>query len=231
MSSPTCQAQEGWLGWSPGSPPSESGPGLGLVAFCYAPPDKRPLWREGRHALQGLLQLRSLLTEGCCGSISKPLPCVPVEHNVGLSADPLWSVADRRRQTSRPRLQPPSRDFRAPGIFTRQARDVLPSTNGTRSDNPSEMTGQPVFCPTLSAKGKGLKIGMAYIWNFLGREKANGGGCLKAWEVGRGAVENSWLTGFPDGWRPCVGPSWYFTLGIRATLTLKYRLGFVTDKI
>lgn len=122
MSFPTCQAQDDWLGWSLGSPPSESGPGLGLVAFCYAPPDKRPLWREGRHAWQGLLQLRSVLTEGCCGSISKPLPCVPAEHNVGLSEDPLWSVTDWRR-----RIGPASSRL----LATSGPRVFLPGRPGT----------------------------------------------------------------------------------------------------
>lgn len=35
---------------------SEFGPGLALFTFCCAWLDKRPLWREGRPAQQGLAE-------------------------------------------------------------------------------------------------------------------------------------------------------------------------------
>ena len=74
---------------------------------------------------------------------------------------------------------------------------MLPSTR-IDTGSPSEMTGiaSPVSC--FISKGKGTINRYGLDLEFPRERKGQRESCLKAWEVGWGGMENSWLPGFPD---------------------------------
>lgn len=72
---------------------------------------------------------------------------------------------------------------------------------------------------------------MAYIWNFLGREKAKRGRLFESLGSGKGCG-GKFLADWLSRWMETMHGSFLvFHTRDSATLTLKYGLGFVTDKI